>query len=198
MPWASKATDIAHNCGLDVAYRERITEYRLSLNWLFSKSALTESQHDQVAALLHDRMTESVADRAHAEDLFTEPAGALQTIDAIAGRKAALQQANSELGLAPAEDEIGYLVQAFAQLQRQPDRCRVDDVCRPTASTAGTRFSTPISRLMVRSRTKACSHDPQHREAQPAAHGGGVFRQRSVMEGAKIQRFYAKSVPGAI
>jgi phosphoribosylformylglycinamidine synthase len=87
MPWASKATDIAHNCGLDVAYRERITEYRLSLNWLFSKSALTESQHDQVAALLHDRMTESVADRAHAEDLFTEPAGALQTIDAIAGRK---------------------------------------------------------------------------------------------------------------
>ena len=30
-PWASKATDIAHNCGLAVRRIERVTEYRLSL-----------------------------------------------------------------------------------------------------------------------------------------------------------------------
>ena len=30
-PWASKATDIAHNCGLPVRRVERITEYRLVL-----------------------------------------------------------------------------------------------------------------------------------------------------------------------
>ena len=30
-PWASKATDIARNCGLDVFRVERITEYRVSL-----------------------------------------------------------------------------------------------------------------------------------------------------------------------
>ncbi len=28
-PWASKATDIAHNCGLPVKRIERVTEYRL-------------------------------------------------------------------------------------------------------------------------------------------------------------------------
>ena len=30
-PWASKATDIAHNCGLAVRRIERVTEYRLTL-----------------------------------------------------------------------------------------------------------------------------------------------------------------------
>ena len=30
-PWASKATDIAHNCGFSVKRVERITEYRLTL-----------------------------------------------------------------------------------------------------------------------------------------------------------------------
>ena len=30
-PWASKATDIAHNCGLAIRRVERVTEYQLSL-----------------------------------------------------------------------------------------------------------------------------------------------------------------------
>ena len=30
-PWASKATDIAHNCGLALRRIERVTEYRLAL-----------------------------------------------------------------------------------------------------------------------------------------------------------------------
>src|SRR5690606_17464945 len=30
-PWASKASDIAHNCGLGVRRIERVTEYRISL-----------------------------------------------------------------------------------------------------------------------------------------------------------------------
>ena len=29
-PWASKATDIAHNCGVDVRRVERVTEYLLA------------------------------------------------------------------------------------------------------------------------------------------------------------------------
>ena len=62
-PWASKATDIAHNCGLKVRRIERLTEYRVTLKSGFiGKSALTGSQREQVAGLLHDRMTESVMD----------------------------------------------------------------------------------------------------------------------------------------
>src|SRR5207245_10606636 len=79
-------------------------------------------QHEQVAALLHDRMTESVMfDRAQASGLFTELHGApLQTIDVLQGGKAALEAANSEFGLALAADEIDYLVNAFTQLRRNP------------------------------------------------------------------------------
>ena len=99
-PWASKATDIAHNCGLAVKRIERITEYQVVLkSGFFSKTALTDAQHQQVADLLHDRMTESVvADRAQAEaGLFTELQGApLQSIDVLQGGKVALEQANTD------------------------------------------------------------------------------------------------------
>ena len=41
-PWASKATDIAHNCGLAVRRVERCVEYRLSLKQpLLGKTILT-------------------------------------------------------------------------------------------------------------------------------------------------------------
>ena len=44
-PWASKATDIAHNCGLAVKRVERLVEYRLTLkNGLLSKIVLTPEQ----------------------------------------------------------------------------------------------------------------------------------------------------------
>ncbi|MBS0317971.1 MAG: phosphoribosylformylglycinamidine synthase, partial [Proteobacteria bacterium] len=57
-PWASKATDIAHNCGLAVRRIERITEYRLQLKGGGrSPSAPDAAQRQALAALLHDRMT---------------------------------------------------------------------------------------------------------------------------------------------
>lgn len=73
-PWASKATDIARNCGLAVHRVERITEYRLVLKTglLGGQPEVDAAQMQQIAALLHDRMTESVlATRAEAGQLFT-------------------------------------------------------------------------------------------------------------------------------
>ena len=122
-PWASKATDIAHNCGLALHRVERITEYRISLkSGLLGKPTLTEAQLAQVAALLHDRMTESVMfERATAHGLFASlPAAPMAHVDVLAGGKPALLAANAEFGLALADDEMDYLVQAFTQLQRNP------------------------------------------------------------------------------
>jgi phosphoribosylformylglycinamidine synthase len=122
-PWASKATDIAHNCGLAVKRVERMVEYRLTLkSGLLSKPTLTAEQLVQVADLLHDRMTESVMfDRAQALNLFNElPAAPMAHVDVLHGGKAALLAANSEFGLALAADEVDYLVNAFTQLQRNP------------------------------------------------------------------------------
>ncbi|OJV63459.1 MAG: phosphoribosylformylglycinamidine synthase [Burkholderiales bacterium 64-34] len=123
-PWASKATDIARNCGIAIRRVERITEYRISLkSGLLGKTPeLTAEQLGQVAALLHDRMTESVvADRSAAAALFTELQPApMEHVDVLAGGRAALEAANTRFGLALADDEIDYLVTAFTGLARNP------------------------------------------------------------------------------
>mgnify|MGYP001213392992 CR=1 FL=1 len=118
-PWSSKSTDIAHNCSLDKVKRlERGTAY-----YIESSSPLSEQQLDQVKALIHDRMMESVfTELEMAAQLFTiaQPAPVTQ-IDVINGGRKALADANISLGLALAEDEIDYLVESFVKLNRNPN-----------------------------------------------------------------------------
>ncbi len=196
-PWASKATDIARNCGLAVKRIERITEFRVALkSGLFGKAALTDEQRSQVAALLHDRMTESVmADRTQAAALFTElQAEPLQTIDVLAGGKAALESANTEFGLALAVDEIDYLVNAFTQLKRNPTDVELmmfaqanSEHCRHKIFNADfTIDGVPqgISLFgMIRNTEKL---NPQHTVV-------AYSDNASVMEGSKRQGFTAKT-----
>jgi phosphoribosylformylglycinamidine synthase len=197
-PWASKATDIAHNCGLAVKRIERITEYRLTLqSGFFSKSALSDAQRGQVAALLHDRMTESVvADRAQAAaGLFTELRGApLQTIDVLGGGQAALEHANSEFGLALAADEIDYLVKAFTQLKRNPSDVELmmfaqanSEHCRHKIFNADfTIDGVPQDKTLFAMIRNTEQLHPQHTVV-------AYSDNASVMEGSNVQKFYAKS-----
>ena len=110
-PWASKATDIAHNCGLVIHRVERVTEYRLTLKspLLGSAKPLSAEELQACAALLHDRMTESVAfEREAARHLFDEqPAAPMERVDILGRGKAALERANVEFGLALSGDENG-------------------------------------------------------------------------------------------
>ena len=55
-PWSSKATDIAHNCGLTQIKRlERGLAYYVN-----TSRVLTADEQQQLAGLLHDRMMETV------------------------------------------------------------------------------------------------------------------------------------------
>ena len=131
-PWASKATDIAHNCGLPVRRIERVTEYGLDLapgllqRWTAGltggASPLTEQERQAAGAMLHDRMTESVAfDPAQARALFdVRTADPLSRVDVLGGGVAALRRANADWGLALSDDEIDYLERAFRGLGRNP------------------------------------------------------------------------------
>ncbi|ENM5897921.1 phosphoribosylformylglycinamidine synthase [Vibrio mimicus] len=118
-PWSSKATDIAHNCGLRSIKRlERGTAY-----YVETETPLTEAQVVTLKALLHDRMMEVVfAELTDAQQLFSvaEPAPMSQ-VDVLAGGRRALEEANVSLGLALAEDEIDYLVESFTKLGRNPN-----------------------------------------------------------------------------
>ncbi|BBE09412.1 phosphoribosylformylglycinamidine synthase [Mycoavidus cysteinexigens] len=125
-PWASKATEIAHHCGLQTVRRiERAIEYTVIFKtgsvWFGSNKAVTEESRAAIAEVLHDRMTQTVlASRAEAQRLFDElPAQPLQSVELSLGRRA-LEAANLTLGLALAEDEIDYLMAAFKQLGRNP------------------------------------------------------------------------------
>lgn len=118
-PWSSKATDIAHNCGLEVISRlERGVVY-----YIDSREALTETELDLVATQLHDRMVEVVFDDLEkSQALFShEQPREMTRVEILSGGRPALEAANLSLGLALAEDEIDYLVDAFKELGRDPN-----------------------------------------------------------------------------
>jgi phosphoribosylformylglycinamidine synthase len=123
-PWASKATDIVHNCGLAIRRVERVTEFRLTLRsgLLGGTKALGADELQAACALLHDRMTESVLlARDDARHLFdARPAVAMAHVDVLGRGRVALVEANTEFGLALSDDEIDYLVAAFSGLRRNP------------------------------------------------------------------------------
>ena len=122
-PWASKATDIAHNCGLALHRVERVTEFRLQLKTgLLGGRPLDADELQTAAALLHDRMTESVAfERDGARHLFDEREGVpMAHVDVLGRGRVALEAANVDWGLALSADEIDYLAAAFARLGRNP------------------------------------------------------------------------------
>jgi phosphoribosylformylglycinamidine synthase len=126
-PWASKATDIVHNCAMTHIKRvERGVAYRIKLKagmlGMSAAKKLTEQQIQDVGALLHDRMTETVLrDASLAADMFrTLDARPLESIDVLGHGKAALALANTELGLALSDDEIDYLFVAFTDAKRNP------------------------------------------------------------------------------
>ncbi|KGH29370.1 MULTISPECIES: phosphoribosylformylglycinamidine synthase [Comamonas] len=196
-PWASKATDIARNCGLNVFRVERMTEYRVEMKsgLLGGKPELSTEQTAQVAALLHDRMTESVfATRAEAEQLFTTLAAQpMEFVDVLGGGRAALELANKQWGLALAEDEIEYLVNAFNDLKRNPTDVELmmfaqanSEHCRHKIFNAKFTIDGVEQEKslfgMIRN-TEACS--PQHTVVAYADNA-------SIMEGHEVERFVAK------
>jgi phosphoribosylformylglycinamidine synthase len=114
-PWSSKATDIAHNCGLTKVQRiERGVAYYIS--------GKKPSDPEIIGAALHDRMTETILTSLEAaEPLFAEAAPRpLGIVDVLSKGAAALTAANAGLGLALADDEITYLVDAYKTLGRNP------------------------------------------------------------------------------
>jgi phosphoribosylformylglycinamidine synthase len=116
-PWASKATDIAQQCGLPILRIERGTEFF----WL-SQNALTAEQEQIILAAIHDRMTEAVIGAAEdANALYqTLEDQALKRIPVLTEGRSAIELANQALGLALSDDEIDYLTENFIRLQRNP------------------------------------------------------------------------------
>ena len=200
-PWASKATDIAHNCGLAVRRIERVVEYRIDLKTglLAGVTRLSAAELEAVAGLLHDRMTETVlAARADAARLFDDrPAEPLRHVDIIGRGREALLGANLEFGLALSGDEVDYLVDAFSGLARNPTDVELmmfaqanSEHCRHKIFNARFRIDgeeQPRSLFQMIRNTHAVA--PQHTVV-------AYSDNASVMAGGSISRWRARETPG--
>ncbi|MFT4172557.1 MAG: phosphoribosylformylglycinamidine synthase [Rhodocyclaceae bacterium] len=187
-PWSSKATDIAHNCGFGKVVRiERGTVFTLE------PKALDAAARAAVLPLLHDRMTESVLDGVDAAAaLFSHYAPQpLTTVDILAGGRAALVAANTELGLALSEDEIDYLVENFSREGRNPTDVELmmfaqanSEHCRHKIFNADWIIDGVVQTKslfgMIKDTHKA------HPQGTVVAYADNA----SIIEGAEVARFY--------
>jgi phosphoribosylformylglycinamidine synthase len=195
-PWASKATDIARNCGLLLHRIERVTEYQ------FAFSGGPEPPNDMWQALgepLFDRMTESLhLGLAAAHALFAPvQAPAMQHVDVLHAGRDALSQANVQWGLALADDEIDYLLDAFRQLGRNPSD--VELMMFAQANSEHCRHKIFNARFTIDGQEQALSMFGmiRHTHQQNPQHTVVAYSDNaSVMSGHRVQRWGATAQAG--
>jgi len=190
-PWSSKATDIAHACGLHAVTRiERVTDWVLDAAGAIDLPA--------VSALLYDPLTEAVLpsrdalavlfEQHHPRPLQRVPPDELHT-------------ANAALGLALSDDEIAYLQQAFTSLGRAPSDAELmmfaqanSEHCRHKIFNAGFTVDGVVADASLFAMIRNT-----HRAAQAAWTGGDApgrvlsaySDNAAVVHGSPAQRFLA-------
>lgn len=116
-PWSSKATDIVKGCGFHTVDRvERVWAYELQ-----GVAADSKAGRD-IAAELSDPMVEETTNNLdELQTLFSRLSPSMSAaVDILGHGRAALEDANTSLGLALATDEIDYLLESFHALGRNP------------------------------------------------------------------------------
>ena len=190
-PWASKATDIAHSCGLESVERiERGVAYYISTR---KGGPLYSAQQAALLPLLHDRMTETVMESFEAAaQLFQHFAPQpLTTIDLLSGGHEALERANREMGLALSDDEIDYLLENFRRMARNPTD--VELMMFAQANSEHCRHKIFNADWIVDGKKKTKSLFGMIRHTHAMHPGGTVVAyadNASIIEGAEIDRFY--------
>ncbi|MGE5650765.1 MAG: phosphoribosylformylglycinamidine synthase, partial [Bacillota bacterium] len=201
-PWASKATDIVHNCGMAHVKRlERGVSYHVQMKsgLLGGAKKMSSAVAQEVAALLHDRMTETVLrDANDAAALFRElEAKPLEFVDVLVGGRHALERANGELGLALSDDEIDYLLNAFTQAKRNPTDVELmmfaqanSEHCRHKIFNADWTIDGEKQDRSLFAMIK------NTHQLQPKGTIVAYSDNSSIIEGATVSRFYPRGAAG--
>ena len=194
-PWASKATDIAHNCGLSVRRIERLVSYRLKFAADLHVTQLSADVKLALADLLHDRMTESILSQASdALALFNElEAQPLLHVDVLQGGRKALANANQEFGLALAEDEIDYLLSSFQQLGRNPSDVELMMFAQANSEHCRHKIFNAQFTIDGQAQTHSLFGMIRHTHQQNPQHTVVAYSDNaSIMAGHEVERFVAK------
>ncbi|MEJ4045219.1 phosphoribosylformylglycinamidine synthase [Erwinia sp. SLM-02] len=188
-PWSSKATDIAHNCDLP-----QVLRLERGLAFYIQAPQLTDAQWGALAALLHDRMMETVfTDLNQAEQLFAhhQPAP-VQSVDVLGEGRDALVQANIKLGLALAEDEIDYLLAAFEKLGRNPNDIELYMFAQANSEHCRHKIFNADWVIDGEQQPKSLFKMIKNTFEKTPDHVLSAYKDNAaVMEGSQVGRFYA-------
>ncbi|MGO2369829.1 MAG: phosphoribosylformylglycinamidine synthase, partial [Serratia sp. (in: enterobacteria)] len=193
-PWSSKASDIAHNCGLT-----QVLRLERGLAFYVKAPTLTEAQWQQLAVLLHDRMMETVfSSLQQAEQLFAQHQPApYQAIDMLGEGRSALEQANIKLGLALAEDEIDYLLNAFTGLGRNPTDIELYMFAQANSEHCRHKIFNADWIIDGVQQPKSLFKMIKNTFEQTPDYVLSAYKDNAaVMEGSQVGRFFAESASG--
>ncbi|MES4614280.1 phosphoribosylformylglycinamidine synthase [Ewingella sp. CoE-038-23] len=193
-PWSSKATDIAHNCGLS-----QVLRLERGLAFYVQATSLTDEQWRQLGALLHDRMMETLFDRFEdAEALFAQHQPApVQSVDILGEGRSALEAANTKLGLALAQDEIDYLMNAFTSLGRNPTDIELYMFAQANSEHCRHKIFNADWIIDGQEQPKSLFKMIKNTFEHTPDHVLSAYKDNAaVMEGSQVGRFYANAKDG--
>ncbi|MFM8330859.1 MAG: phosphoribosylformylglycinamidine synthase, partial [Candidatus Methylumidiphilus sp.] len=180
-PWSSKATDIAKRCGLSAVKRiERGIEYVLS-------GDVADAQ--VVKALLYDRMTQAVLHADDYEQIFSHhPPAPVVAVPLLAQGRAALVDANRQLGLALSDDELDYLADSFQALGRDPNDIELMMFAQANSEHCRHKIFNAAWRIDGEEQTETLFGMIRHTKAQsPAGILSAYSDNAAVIEGPQAQ-----------
>jgi phosphoribosylformylglycinamidine synthase len=187
-PWSTKATDIAHRCGLKSISRiERGTLIQLPAN------AVEERLITIIKPLIHDRMTQTVLSELEAAKALFEhhPARPLGIVDLSQDAWQALEKANRELGLALSVFEIEYLIAAYKKLGRNPTDAELMMFAQANSEHCRHKIFNASWTLDGESQDRSLFSMIRNTHAQSPAGVLSAYHDNSaVIEGRRNQRFF--------
>jgi phosphoribosylformylglycinamidine synthase len=189
-PWSSKATDIAHVCGLAAVRRiERGKAWRIDAGIALPADGLVA-----LAIPLLDPMTETLMlDRGEAGRLFeAHTRAALGHVTLGAEPEAALARVNEARGLALSDGEIRYLAEVFARLGRDPTDVEV--MMFAQANSEHCRHKIFNAKWRIDGEAMARSPFAMIRNTRDRSPGGVLSAysdNAAVIEGPVASRFFA-------
>ncbi len=192
-PWSSKATDIARNCGLS-----QVKRLERGVAW-YLEGELSPAQRDEAAALIHDRMMESVfTSPEQAESLFAcHDPRPVQSVDLLGRGREALLEANVRLGLALAEDEIDYLQQAFTALGRNPNDIELYMFAQANSEHCRHKIFNADWVIDGEAQPKSLFKMIKNTFEQTPDYVLSAYKDNAaVMEGSEVGRFYPQAADG--
>lgn len=188
--WSSKATDIARICGLSgVARIERAVAFHVEARE-YSQAVI-----DSILRAIHDPMTETVRETLDgAAELFVAQTPApLETVPVVKQGRAALERANSELGLALSADEVDYLFDYFSRIQRDPTDVELMMFAQANSEHCRHKiFNASWTIDGVQQDKSLFAMIRNTHQISPAGTVVAYSDNSSVIEGAVIDRFYPR------